>query len=129
MSHIQKINLEVKNIKALKKATEKLGLVFTEGVKSFSYYGSSRAKCDHTIGHPDDTHKIGVCAIKGQKAFELKWDPGYLGKAQPIVGNRAQILKQEYAVAVATMEAESQGMFVSRYDRPDGSVRLEASFN
>lgn len=128
MSHVQKINLEIKNIKALKKAVKKLGLNFNENVSSFNYYSRLEHPCDHTITHKSSNRAIGVCNIAGTKKFELKWDPDYLGEAQKIVGSKAEKLKQEYAVQVAIQEAENQGMLVTRYTQKDGSVRLEAVY-
>lgn len=129
MSHVVKLQLEIKNIKALKKATKKLGLEFNEGVKSFEYYSSSRSNCDHTISSKGARKSIGVCAVSGKKnEFELKWDPGYLdGTTQKLVGNNGENLKKEYAASAATLEAEAQGFFVTRYDNADGTIRLEAS--
>lgn len=128
MSHVVKINLQIKNIKALKKATKKLGLEFNEGVKSFNYYGSSTRNCDHTISAKGASKAIGV-AQKG-KEFELLWDPGYLdGNTQKVVGGHSAVnLKREYAAAAATLEAEAQGMYVTRYDNADGTIRLEAQY-
>lgn len=39
MSHVVKIDVEIKNIKALKKACENLGLQFNEGQKEYKWYG------------------------------------------------------------------------------------------
>lgn len=125
MSHVVKLNLEVTSLKALKKAAKKMGLKFNEGVKSFNYYGSSTASCDHTLSMGGEGRAIGV--VKSGKVFELKWDPGYLGpKMQAAVGGQAATLKKEYAVAAATLAAEVDGLFVTRYDLPNGGVRLEA---
>lgn len=130
MSHVVKLNLQIKSLKGLKKAVNKLGLEFNEGVKSFEYYGSSRSNCDHTISAKGASKAIGVVQVPGKKEFELKWDPGYLdGNTQTVVGGRdASNLKKEYAVAVSTLEAEAQGMFVTRYDNSDGTIRLEAAY-
>lgn len=130
MSHVVKLQLDIKSLGALKKATKKLGLEFNEGVKSFEYYSSSRQSCDHTISSDGAKKSIGVCAIPGTKNFELKWDPGYLdGTTQSKVGSNGANLKKEYAVAAASAEAKAQGMYVTRYDNQDGTVRLEASYN
>lgn len=130
MSHVVKLQLEIKSIKALKKAAKKLDLEFNEGVTSFNYYSSQTASCDHTMSTKGASKSIGVKAIKGGKEFELLWDPGYLdGGTQRIVGRNGENIKKEYAAAAATLEAEAQGMFVTRYDNKDGTIRLEAQYN
>lgn len=126
MSHIVKMQLEIKNQKALKKAAEHLGLVYNEAQKSFRYYGSSSAKCDAAIYHETDSRQIGV--VKNGNQYELQWDPGYLGKTGPIVGNSGENLKREYAVAESTLALEEQGLFVTRYDQKNGDVHLEAEY-
>lgn len=126
MSHVVKLNLKVTSLKALKRATKKLGLKFNDGVKSFNYWSSRTDTCDHTITNAGYSKAIGVVA-KGKKEFELKWDPDYLDRdTQTKVGPDGANLKKEYAVAAATLEAEKEGMYVTRYDNKDGSVRLEA---
>lgn len=129
MSHVVKMNLQILSLKALERACKKLNLNFNKDVKTFNYYGSSRSNCDHTISAGGDSKAIGVCQVPGKKEFELKWDPGYLNPTtQKAVGRSGENLKKEYAVAQATLTAESQGMYVTRYDQNDGSVRLEAQF-
>lgn len=127
MSHVVKLNLAVKNIKALERAAKKLGLVFNKDAKTFNYYHTYTDKCDHSISAAGEQKGIGV--IKSGNEFTLKWDPGYLGpKMSSAIGLDAEVLKKEYAVAAATLEAEAEGMFVTRYDQKDGSVKLEAAF-
>ncbi len=126
MSHIVKVKLDIKNLNALKKAAKKLGLNWNEGVTSFNYYGSSTSTCDHTISHSGDSKSIGVVK-KADGNYELQWDPGYLGRAEALVGKNADNLKKEYSAAVATLELESQGMFVTRYE-VNGGIKLEASY-
>ena len=127
MSHIQKVNTQIKSLKALKKAVKQLGLNFEEGVKSFNYYGSSMGQCDHVIRNGSDSKAIGVVS-NGDKTFSLSWDPDYLGKARDIIGRDAGALKQEYGVQVAIETAEAQGMYATRYAQADGSVRIECEY-
>lgn len=124
MSHIQTIKLQLKNLKAVKKACKKLGLDFNENKTSFNYYGSSQSKADHTISLKGESKEVGL--KKNGATFDLLWDPGYTSVTN-VIGRKAENLQREYAVATATMEAESQGLVVTRYDQQDGSVRLEAA--
>lgn len=128
MSHVVTMKLQILSLKALEKACSKMGLNFNKGVSSFEYYSSAREKCDHTINSSGESKAIGVCQVPGKKEFELKWDPGYLDRGtQNKVGRNGENLKKEYAAAAATLAAEAQGMFVTRYDNADGSIRLEAA--
>ena len=61
MSHISDIEIEIKNLTALKNGANRLGLEFVDGKKTFrAYYGDSN-KCDHAIKIPgQDSYEIGV---------------------------------------------------------------------
>ena len=95
MSHISKIELEVKDLGTLRQACNRLGLNLIEGKKTFKWYGQEEGPCDHAIQVPEATYEIGV--IKTGNAFELKcdyWDSA-IGKAIGISGG---LLRQAYAV-------------------------------
>ena len=51
MSHISKIEIEVKDLGVLKMACDRLGLEFMHGQTEFRWYGTS-AKCAHAIRVP-----------------------------------------------------------------------------
>lgn len=126
MSHIVKINTKLKNIKALKRAVKEFkALKFNENEKSFTYYGSSTAQCDHTIELPGEK-KMGIKKLENGE-YEMLWDPGYT-QLSSVIGRNAEKLLDEYSVAVATMEAEAEGMTVTRYNQKDGTIRLEAVY-
>lgn len=127
MSHVVKLDLQMKNLNGLKKAVEKLGLKFQENVKTFRYHVSSTSSCDHAIEVPNSRYGIGVS--KSGNNYEIKWDPYHSEIVTALGGRLGEGLKKEYAVAVAIQEAEAEGMYVTRYDNADGSVRLEAEVN
>lgn len=132
MSHLVKLKLQIKSEASLEKAVKKLGLRYNKGVKSFQYYGNSSSHCDATIDSEGDSRAVGVRRVGQGKneEFELHWDPGYLSsKTQHALGGRnAESLKKEYAVAEAFRVAEEKGMYATRYDQKDGSVRVEVAY-
>lgn len=126
MSHVVKMECDMKSKPALKRAVKQLGLQWNEGVTKFNYYSDRVASCDHTISMKGGGKAIGVKHAK--KGLELMWDPGYLNREMlnAVGGREATNLKREYAVAAATIEAENEGMAVTRYD-VGGKIRLECT--
>ena len=59
MSHISKIELEVKDIQVLISACKRLGLELLKGQKTFKWYGKE-AGCDHAVRVPGADYEIGV---------------------------------------------------------------------
>ena len=49
MSHISKIELEVKDLGTLRQACTRLGLKILEGKRTFKWYGQEEGRCDHAI--------------------------------------------------------------------------------
>ena len=74
MSHISQIEVEIKDLKALKLACEQLGFDFMENQKEYRWYGKwlgkqplpagiteeELGKCDHAIHVPTGVFEIGV---------------------------------------------------------------------
>ena len=120
MSHISKIELEVKDLGALRQACSRLGLSLIEGKKTFKWYGQEEGKCDHAIQVPGANYEIGV--IKIGNLYELKcdyWDSG-IGKA---IGTTGGLLKQAYAVERTKTEARRKGYsFIEK--KTDSGIRL-----
>ena len=71
MSHISKIELEVKDLAVLAQACTRLGLTLIRGQKHFKWYGRD-GQCDHAIKVPDANYEIGVLQKNG--LFELNCD-------------------------------------------------------
>jgi len=106
MSHISKIELEVKDLRTLKQACSRLGFNFLEDKKTFKWYGQEESHCDHAIHVPGATYEIGV--IKKGDTFELQcdyWDSA-IGKA---IGGNGGLLKQAYAIERTKTEARRKG--------------------
>lgn len=129
MSHIVKIRTEFRSLKAIKRAAKKLGLKFNQGQTRFRYYGSSHHSADHVMEIPGFSYGIGLKKVgSGAKvSYDLEFDPIHR-ELTTTIGRNAEVFKKEYAVAAATIEAEDEGLTVTRYDNADGSIRLEAAY-
>ncbi len=147
MSHIAKIQVQIKDLEALKAVAKALGLEFMQGQKTYKWYGRSvgdyklpegfttedLGKCDHALRIPLDdpnrnaqAYEIGVVKNKSGSGYQLLWDfwsggYGLTGK----VGTKGEKLVQGYAVEVARRQAVKQGFrVVGQTMRKDGKVEL-----
>ena len=124
MSHISKIELEVKDLAVLSQACARLGLTLIRGQKEFRWYGKS-APCKHAIKVPGAVYEIGVVKQKG--SYELNCD-FYDGNIEKAVGRQGGLLKQAYAVAKTKIEARKKGYSVLEQNTDTG-VRLHILIN
>lgn len=138
MSHISKIELEIRDLQALKDACKKLGFQFMEGQKHYQWYGKwvgnqplpdgiseeDLGKCDHAIHIPAAVFEIGV-ARRGN-GYILLWDSWIGGGLQKQIGKDAGILKQSYAVESVKREARRKGHRVTEKRMKKG-IRLSLS--
>jgi len=125
MSHISKIELEVKDLGTLAQACFRLGLKLVQNQKTFKWYGREDSKCDHAIKVPGANYEIGV--IKAGNAFALQCDyyDAAIGKA---VGQNGGLLKQAYAVERTKAEARRKGYTVIE-QKTDSGVRLHVQIS
>lgn len=137
-SHVAKVDVEVKDLEALKLACEKLGLKLNIGQKTYKWYGRSvgdyplpagmtekdLGKCTHAISIPDNSraYEIGVIEQK-DGTFRLVWDfyQGGFG-LQPIVGNDCKTLVGEYTIEVAKTAATNKGWV--HQENTDGTLTI-----
>lgn len=144
MSHVAKIEMEIKDLGCLAKAAEHLGLEFVQGQQTYRWWGHSvgdyplpvgfseqeLGKCEHALRIPNNkyAYEVGVVPRKdGKPGYTMLWDfygGGY--GLQEKIGKDGNKLKQEYAVQVAMKHARQQGYTVSRQLKQDGSVVLKA---
>ena len=125
MSHISKIELEVKDLGTLRQACSRLGFNLHEGKKTFKWYGQEESHCDHAIRIPGATYEIGV--VKTGDAFELQcdyWDSA-IGKAIGIGGG---LLRQAYAVERTKTEARRKGYSIIE-KKTESGIRLHVRVN
>ena len=108
MSHISKIELEVRDIQVLKNACKRLGLELLRGQRTFKWYGTE-AGCDHAVRVPGADYEIGV--VKTDGLYELNCDY-YDPNIEKAIGKQGGLLKQAYAVEKAKLEARKKGYSV-----------------
>lgn len=141
MSHVARIDMEIKDLECLKKAAESLGLKFVEGQTSYRWFNqhvgdyplpenfkvSDLGKCEHALSIPGNStaYEIGVVKRRdGKPGYTLLWDfwqGGYGLQAK--VGKDGNLLKQSYAEAVAMKQLK--GFRVQRTVK-EGKVVLTA---
>ena len=124
MSHISKIELEVKDLGVLSQACTRLGVEFIREQKQFKWYGNT-ALCDHVIKVPGANYEIGV--IKANGRYELNCD-FYDRRIEKVIGRQGGLLKQAYAVAKTKIEARRKGYSVLEQNTETG-VRLHIRLN
>lgn len=108
MSHISKIELEVKDIVALNQACRRLGLEFLQNQRTFQWFGSPAA-CEHAIGVPGARYEIGV--VRDGNVYALNCDY-YDPNIEKSIGRQGGLLKQAYAVAKTRTEARRKAYTV-----------------
>ncbi len=126
MSHLAKIQLQIKDLQALRLAASARGLELVEGAQSFKWY-QGQGKCDHKLRQVNKPggYEIGLVKSEDGPGFELLWDDFDQSlKAAAGVGGGA--LKQEYGAAVATRYYESEGFTVHRSLSSKGEIVLTA---
>jgi len=108
MSHISKIELEVRDLGILGQACARLGLELLKNKKTFKWYGQE-APCDHTIRVPGAQYEIGVINKGG--LYELNCD-FYDKNLEKAIGRKGGLLKQAYAAEKTKIEARKKGYSV-----------------
>ena len=146
MSHVAIVDVEIKDLTALARACENLGLKFNEGQKTYKWYGrsvgdyplpdgftaSDLGKCSHAISIPGNknAYEVGICKNPNGKGYLPLWDfwnGGY--GLQKMVGDNCDLLVHEYSKEVARAEvsalAKAQNWEVSEsYDEQTGETTI-----
>ncbi len=120
MSHISKIELEVRDLRTLRQACTRLGLTLLERKKTFKWYGQEDGQCDHAIRVPGASYEIGV--IKSADLYELQcdfWDSAI----EKAIGQKGGLLKQAYAIERTKTEARRKGYSIIEQET-DSGIRL-----
>ncbi len=139
MSHISKIELEIRDLESLKQACKKLGFQFMENQKHYTWYGKwvgnqplpdgiseeDLGKCKHAIHVPAAVFEIGV--VQRDNAYILLWDSWIGGGLQKQIGKDAGILRQAYAIASVKKESRRKGYRITEKRMKKG-VRLSLTF-
>lgn len=114
MSHISKVNVQIKNVSTLKRAVESLGLVFNETQKTFqnSSYGSI-PNCQatvHTKEVKEANGRNGAALVQDTdgKGFHFEMD-NWNNQLTNAAGNNCQKLTQKYTELTVKDELQNNG--------------------
>jgi len=132
MSHLAKIELEIKDLKSLEKACTRMGFQFMRDQKTHAWYGQfvgdsplpegmkveDLGKCDHAIRVPGCSYEVGV--IKKGQNYGLVWDYWRSGGLTEKIGKDGGLLKQAYTIEKTKMEAIKKGYSVKERQTPKG---------
>ena len=135
MSHIAKIEMEINDLDALKKACKSLGFQFMENQKTYIWYGrwvgdtplpqgvniEDIGKCTHAIKVPEAVYEVGVVQ-KGSK-YHLMWDFWRGGGLEKHIGKDACKLKQAYTLERIRKAARVKG-YLTHETRINNGVRV-----
>ena len=127
MSHVTKISVEIKNLDALSKACEELGLQLNIGQTKFRWYAGNQGNCLHAITIPGNTSAYEIGVQRNGDGFRLETDFYAGGKGLVAkVGNKAEKLIEEYTAQVTIQSVEEMGFEVAgRELTGDGTIQLE----
>ena len=120
MSHISRIELEIKDLQSLKEACKRLGFEFRDNQQSYQWYGrwvgdsplpegiteDQLGRCDHAIKVPGAQYEVGVVR-KGQ-SYILLYDEWIKGGLKVKLGVNAGLLKQAYTIETLRKEARQK---------------------
>jgi hypothetical protein len=135
LSHIAKIELQIKDLDTLQAACKQLGLQFMAEQKTYRWYGehvgdypipegftvADMGKCDHAIRVPGATYEVGVVHRNGK--YILLWDFYRNGGLERVLGKGACRLKQVYSAERVRREARLKGYHVQERKTEQG-IRL-----
>ena len=141
MSHVSTIEIEIKDIEALKAACQRLGYEFREGQTSYRWFGrfvgnyplpqgfkvEDLGRCTHAIRVPGADYEIGVVTREGKTT--LLWDFWRAGGLENVVGKNGAKLKQAYAAEATKRAAKKAGYLVTEkktlLDRIRGTLGMQ----
>lgn len=146
MSHVTKCDLQIKDLGALAKAAEAIGMKLVEGQKTFKWFGQhvgdyplptgftkeDMGHCDHAlvvVGANKNTYSAGVVRNRdGTPGYSLMFDfwAGGHGLMETL-GQNANHMRSSYAEAVAMSKLRAMGRRVSRTVTSSGKVVLRAT--
>jgi hypothetical protein len=121
MSHFVAIKTSVRDVNALRKACEELGLELLEKGTARGY-ASNKIKGDYVI-RLKGPYDIAANLDKETGAFGLSTD-WYAGHVEKEVGAGYAKLLQLYAIHKTLLEAKKKGLTCRRQQLGDGSVKL-----
>lgn len=123
MSHITSIELEVKDLNALKSACRRLGFVYRENQRQFEYYKNQKGECLHAIHIEGCQYEVGI-QRNANEGYQLAWDNYHQGGLVAALGEGAGKLKQFYGLEKVKIEARKKGYSVTERMKENGQIVL-----
>jgi len=146
MSHVARLDIQIKDLNALKEACKACGLQWKEGQKTHKWYGrwvndyhgnnaaykkgidpKNYGKCEHAIGVPGNSqaYEIGVVKMP-DGTYSLIWDFWGGGHGlQALAGDNCSNLVKSYVTNVTKKKLAAQGYTCQTIQNKDGVVKLE----
>ena len=139
MSHVEDIDIEITDLKALAAAVAELGAIYLPNQKSYAWFGRSvgdyplpagftaamLGKCEHAIRLPDCEYEIGVVPKPGKPGTHTLladfWGPGQ--QLKKFFGGKYEKLKQLYGLHTAENLAKRKGQTTYR-KKVNGGIKL-----
>jgi len=139
MSHLAKIELEIKDLAALRAAVQNLGYEFRENQTTYAWYGrwvgdsplpdgvsqEELGKCSHAIRVPGCSYEIGI--VRKGPNYVLLWDFWHAGGLSKVIGNNAGVLKQAYALERIRREARLKHYKFREKLLPNNTIQIVLS--
>jgi ribosomal protein L34 len=135
--------MDIKDLDALEKACNEMGLEFIPNQKTYKWWGhhvgdyplpkgfskADMGKCDHAVRIKGDSEAYEVGIVKrrdGRPGYTMLFDFFAGGKGlMKKIGDNADLLTQEYSVQVNIKKAKQKGFTVTR-KTVNGEVILNA---
>lgn len=146
MSHVSCIDVVIKDLDALKRVAEELGLEFVKGQNTYKWYGrwvkdynandaaykhgidpGQYGSCDHVLRIPSNASAYEVGVVKtAEGQYKLIWDfwAGGYGLRDKI-GSKGEKLVQGYSKEVACKALAKKGLKVKSVEKlASGQLRV-----
>lgn len=142
MSHVTRVDVDIKDLVALEAACKELGIKFIKDQSTYVWFGqfvgdapvpegftrNELGHCSHIIKVPGERYEIGVVQKDGKwRLLYDAWNEKDYRQPNGIVqklGAGLEKLKQMYGVHKTTIEARARGLIVNRTVLNNGAIRM-----
>lgn len=120
MSHVTKVEMKIKNLEALERAFQDIGMEFMQGQTHFKSYGgeTNEGKCQHAARIPgnDLAYEVGIARDVQEGGYKLLWDTwaGAGGLVDKVGGTEMASLRGRYSENLANSHWQKRGYRMTR---------------
>jgi hypothetical protein len=121
VSHISKVEIEVRDLAAVEAMCKELGWTFMRGQTHYRWYGrfvydtplpeglkvEDLGHCTHAIKVPGCNYEVGL--VQTQTGYRVIFDYYEGALTRALGGREAPLLKREYAIAAVKQQARKMG--------------------